>query len=308
MDHSTEGLAPAALHRRLTHAGPSGGPRLETVAGPLIRARVTLRPGQSLAVAVGQAAAAQGITAGAITLTGARLDPVRYVMPTYARTAEHVAYYSDTYAPEAGITLTFATATFGFRDGSPFLHCHALWTGPDGAECGGHILPLDTVLAEPLEVEFTGTAAAEMRAGFDPETRFTLFRPLRNAEAETDGPLITAHIRPNEDFVTALERIAARHGIAEGRILSGIGSTVGCVFEDGTEITEIPTELLVTEGRIITGGDGQPRAEVTMVLIDAQGGLTHGRPARGLNPVLICAEIFIETLARTEPPAPDRRL
>ncbi|WP_112312762.1 PCC domain-containing protein [Pseudogemmobacter bohemicus] len=293
MQLSDEGLLPEALARRLTHAGPSGGERIESFAGPLIRAKVRLVPGQSLAAAVGTAAAELDITAGAITLTGARLDPVRYVMPTYARTPEHVAYYSDTYAPAEGFTLEFATATFGFRDNGPFLHCHALWRDAAGVLCGGHILPLDTTLAEPLEAELTGTGAAVMRAEFDPETRFTLFRPFATSQAQ--GRFITAHIRPNEDFITAIERIALRHGIRQGRILSGIGSTVGVVFEDGTVVEEIPTELLITEGQITTA-DGTPRADVTMILIDAQGRLLSGRPARNLNPVLICAELFIEDL------------
>lgn len=275
--------------------GPSGGARIESYAGSLIRAKVLLVPGQSLAAAVGAAAAELGIKAGAITLSGARLDPVRYVMPTYARTPEHVAYYSDTYAPAEGFTLEFATATFGFRDGGPFLHCHALWRDAAGMLCGGHILPLDTTLAEPLEAELTGTGAAVMRAEFDPETRFTLFRPFATGSTAEQGRFITAHIRPNEDFLTAIERIALRHGIRQGRILSGIGSTVGVVFEDGTAVEEIPTELLITEGQI-TNTNGTPRADVTMILIDAQGRLLSGRPARNLNPVLICAELFIEDL------------
>ncbi|RDW13384.1 PCC domain-containing protein [Paracoccus thiocyanatus] len=296
MQLSDEGLAPGALTRRLKHAGRSEGDRIESLAGPLIRATVRLEAGQSLAAAVGAAAAGLGITAGAVTLTGAQLDPVRYVMPTYARTREHVAYYSDTYAPEQGFALEFATATFGFREGGPFLHCHALWRDAAGTLCGGHILPLDTILAEPLRAELTGTGAVEMRAEFDPETRFTLFRPFATGRAPATGRFITAHIRPNEDFVTAVERIAQRHGISKGRTLSGIGSTVGAVFEDGTVVEAIPTELLVTDGRITSHADGAPVADLTMFLIDAHGRLTRGRPARNLNPVLICAEIFIEDL------------
>ncbi len=255
---------------------------------------MTLRPGQSLAAAVGEVAATLGITAGAINLTGASLSPVRYVMPTYARTLDHVAYYSDTYAVDAGFVIEFATATFGFRDGEPFLHCHALWRNVKGELCGGHILPLDTMLAAPLTTHFLGTNTVEMRAEFDPETNFTLFRPFQKQPGE--GKLVVAHIRPNEDFVTAIERIAVAHGVEHGRIISGIGSTVGVVFEDGLIVSEIPTELLITDGYITPGPGSMPQVDVEMILIDSSGNLHRGRPARGQNPVLICAEIFIEIL------------
>jgi predicted DNA-binding protein with PD1-like motif len=42
--------------------------------------------------------------------------------------------------------------TLGERDGAPFFHCHALWTEAGGRAGGGHILPEETVVAEPFAV------------------------------------------------------------------------------------------------------------------------------------------------------------
>ena len=45
--------------------------------------------------------------------------------------------------------LKIGAMTFGQRDGAPFFHCHALWTEADGRAGGGHILPEETLVAEP---------------------------------------------------------------------------------------------------------------------------------------------------------------
>jgi hypothetical protein len=79
-------------------------------------------------------------------------------MPALSKTGANAAFYSDTFRP-AGVTrLRIGAMTLGMRDGAPFFHCHALWTEAGGRAGGGHILPEETVVAEPFAVEAFGLA------------------------------------------------------------------------------------------------------------------------------------------------------
>jgi len=69
--------------------------------------------------------------------------------------------------------------TLGLRDGAPFFHCHGLWTEADGRASGGHMLPDETIVAEPFAVEAFGLDGAMFTAEPDPETNFKLFGPGR---------------------------------------------------------------------------------------------------------------------------------
>ena len=68
--------------------------------------------------------------------------------------------------------------TLGVRDEKPFFHCHALWTEDGGRINGGHILPEETIVAEPFEVDAFGIDGATFLAEPDPETGFKLFGPV----------------------------------------------------------------------------------------------------------------------------------
>src|SRR6201982_1011103 len=97
--------------------------------------------------------AAEGFAGGTLNIKGGALGPFGYVMPALSKTGENAAFYSDTFRP-AGITqLKLATLTLGVPDAAPFFHCHGLWREADGRESGGHMLPDETFVAEPFEVE-----------------------------------------------------------------------------------------------------------------------------------------------------------
>lgn len=294
-------LLPEGLRKCLRQPGPARPTRIESFRCAQRIFDIDLQPGLTLAEAVGAQAARHGITAGAVTLHGTLLAPMRFVLPAHAESDQHVAYYSATHAPEGTVRLDAATASFGFKDGAAFLHCHALWRDAAGREMAGHILPSEARLAAPLNARLTGTGEVSLQARFDPETNFTLFRPEAADGTGAAGGLIVARIGPNEDFISAIETICRRHGLRQGRILSGIGSLIGVRFTDGRDVPAQPTELLVLEGEIRPGPDGAGMAEIEIVLVDVAGQLHRGRPAKGLNPVLICAELFIAT---TEEPPP----
>jgi predicted DNA-binding protein with PD1-like motif len=220
-------------------------------------------------------------------------------MPALSKTSANAAFYSDTFRP-AGVTrLTTATMTLGMRDGAPFFHCHGLWTEEGGRAGGGHILPEETIVAEPFVVDAFGIDGAIFTAEPDGETNFKLFGPVaapsNGARVETRA--FALRLKPNQDFTGALEGFCRERGIAQARIRGGVGSTIGARFADGRIVEPFATELTVTSGTIEPGGDGAPAAELDIALVDYTGGLAEGRLVRGDNPVLMTMELVLEVLA-----------
>src|SRR5664279_3548644 len=146
----------------------------------------TLEAGVPLLEAARRGFAAEGFAGGTLSIEGGALGPFAYVMPALSKTGENAAFYSDTFRP-AGITrLKTGAMSLGSRDGAPFFHCHALWSEADGRAGGGHILPEETVVAEPFEAEAFGLDGALFAAEPDPETNFKLFGPVPSAAAGAD--------------------------------------------------------------------------------------------------------------------------
>ncbi|MCW2309034.1 PCC domain-containing protein [Rhodobium gokarnense] len=285
--------------RRLVHPGPVDPERIASSEGHARRVDVAFRQGQTLLEAVTEALGAAGLAAGCLEFSDVAFSPMEYVKPTYSDTPERVAYYSETHKPEGVVRIERAYATVGEREGETFLHCHALWRDADGTVCGGHLWPHMTRIAEPGSAVLYGVTGTRMAATYDPETNFTLFQPSAgDASAGETGPrAVIARVRPNEDMIEAIEALCARHGFRQAVVRSGIGSTVGVRFEDGLANDEPPTELAVLNGRVSTGADGKPRADVEIFLIDASGAVHTGKPVRGDNPILISLELVVEETA-----------
>jgi predicted DNA-binding protein with PD1-like motif len=249
--------------------------------------------------------AAAGFASGVLRTRGGALGPFAYVMPALSRTSEHAAFYSDVFRP-AGVTqLKLAAMTLGQRDGAPFFHCHGLWTEADGRAGAGHILPEETVVAEPFAVEAFGIDGAAFVSDPDPETHFRLFGPIlqptklglgqsRAKDVETASRAFALRLRPNQDFAGALETFCRQRGILRGRIHGGVGSTIGARFVDGRSVVPFATELAVRSGTIALGAAGTLEAELDVALVDHLGGIAEGRLGRGDNPVLMTMELVLE--------------
>jgi predicted DNA-binding protein with PD1-like motif len=194
--------------------------------------------------------------------------------------------------------LKMGAMTFGSRDGNPFFHCHALWTEADGRVNGGHILPEQTVVAAPFEVEAFGIDGARFAAEPDPETNFKLFGPVSAmaSEAETTRRAFALRLRPNQDFAGALEAFCRAQGISAVKLHGGVGSIIGARFTDGRTVEPFATELAVRSGVIAPGAGGALEAELDIALVDYTGGLAEGRLTRGDNPVLMTMELVLEVL------------
>ncbi|MFB6417196.1 MULTISPECIES: PCC domain-containing protein [Bradyrhizobium] len=242
--------------------------------------------------------AAEGFTNGVLSFRQGALGPFAYVMPALSKTGENAAFYSDTFRP-GGVTRTrLGSMTLGTRDGAPFFHCHGLWTEADGRDSGGHMLPDQTVVAEPFEVEAFGIDGATFTAEPDPETNFKLFGPVpaERTGARTTSRAFALRLRPNQDFAGALEAFCRARGIARAKIHGGVGSTIGARFIHGGVTEPFATELAVTAGLIAPGPSGAPEAALDVALVDYTGGLAEGRLVNGDNPVLMTMELVLEAL------------
>lgn len=278
-----------------------GAPVTERIQWGEARGRAfsfALPAGLPLLEAARRGFAAEGFAGGVLNFGHGALGPFGYVMPALSKTGENAAFYSDTYRP-AGVTRTrLGSMTLGMRDGAPFYHCHGLWTEADGKASGGHMLPDETVVAEPFGVQAFGVDGAMFSAESDPETNFKLFGPVVSARtgARTTSRAVALRLRPNQDFAGCLEAFCRAHGIARAKIHGGVGSTIGAHFTHGGVTEPFATELAITAGTIAPGASGALEAALDVALIDYTGGIAEGRLVRGDNPVLMTMELVLEVL------------
>jgi predicted DNA-binding protein with PD1-like motif len=284
--------------RSIAQPGPTAPERIQWVEGRGRAFSFTLEAGLPLLEAARRGFATEGFAGGTLNIAGGALGPFAYVMPALSKTGEHAAFYSDTFRP-AGITrLKMGAMTFGSRDGAAFFHCHGLWTEADGRAGGGHILPEETVVAEPFVVRAFGLDGAAFVAEPDSETNFRLFGPVASTAngVEATRRAFALRLRPNQDFAGALEAFWREQGIVSAKLHGGVGSIIGARFADGRVIEPFATEMAVRSGAIAPGPGGALEAELDVALVDYTGGLAEGRLTRGDNPVLMTMELVLEVL------------
>jgi predicted DNA-binding protein with PD1-like motif len=289
------GGAPARL-RTLVQPGRPAARRIESVDGPALEAAFVVPAGATLLEGIAAGMARAGLRSGAVRLADVEVAALQYVRPAPAPDGGHVAFYSQTHRIDRPVRLQQVVATFGEADGRPFVHAHGLWFDERGRLQGGHLHNDAVRAAADAPARAWGLAGASLDLEFDEETRFSLLRPRRLADA-ADAPAgrrrcVIAKVRPNEDLVGGIERVAAAHGIAAARIVGSVGSLVGASFADGREVADDATEILVLHGAVASPG-GVPRATLEIALIDPRGDVHVGAPAAGGNAVLICAELVL---------------
>lgn len=290
--------------RQLVQPGPAPAERIESFAGLGLVLDYTLEPGRTLVAALTAPLVAAGLRSAAITFADAALAPFRYVLPGPPRDAAHVAWFSDPHDPGGPpgqpVRVETANATFGWRDGAPFVHCHGAWTEPDGAKRGGHMLPEETFLAAPVQARAWGLAEVAIVAESDPETNFPLFHPVPAPPGApepclgTPTRLVAARIRPNEEIGAALVALCRRHGLPAATVRGSLGSLIGAGFADGRVVPDLATEVLVRHGAVGPRPDGTLAAELDLIVVDAAGRPHAGRLAQGENPVCITFELMLE--------------
>ena len=289
--------APEAM-RSILQPGPPVPERIQWVEARGRAFAFTLQAGLPLLEAARSGFAEAGFSGGVLSMRGGALGPLAYVMPALSKTGANAAFYSDTFRPSGITQLKFAAMTLGERDGAPFFHCHGLWTETDGRLHGGHILPEESIVAEPFAVEAFGIDGAAFTADVDTETNFKLFGPVARAatHAKTDSRAFAMRLRPNQYFAGSLENFCRQRGIFNARIHGGVGSTIGAHFSDGRKVVPFATELAIRSGTVASGANGTLEAALDVALVDYLGGIAEGRLLRGDNPVLMTMELVLEVL------------
>jgi len=286
---------PASL-RHLRHPGPTLQPRAEVVSG---RARVfdlTLPAGLTLLEAITRECAARGVDSAALSLGEGILDPLVYYLPAVVEGPFLRFGYSGEQRPGGAGRLEMGYATFGLRDGAPFVHCHAVWLEEDGLCHGGHVLPSEAVLARPLAARALSLPGVALLSELDSETDYQLFHPVRTSAepaGASGGRAAYVRVRPNEDLTRAVERVCREEGYRSATV-RGLGSLIGARFDDGREIEDQGSEIVVTRGHVAPGPDGRQRAEIDICFSGFSGLAARGRLLPDENPVCITFELLIE--------------
>lgn len=276
--------------RSIRHPGPVAPEREKVAAGRAAQLVLRLRAGQSVNAAVTGALAEAGYASGYVDLDGLAISPMHYVIPAAAPDASHAAWYSGTHSPAGVVTVERAGVIAGIRDGEPFIHCHGIWRGSDGARRAGHLLPHEAIVARDAEVRGWGLQGAAFVARDDAETNFKLFA-AEAADGTGVSPSATRALactmRPNGDISAAIERVCQSHDFPNASVL-GVGSLVGVNFADGAHVASYATEVMVRRGTVADG-----RCEVDVALVDMDGEIHEGLLARGSNPVCVTFELVI---------------
>ena len=275
--------------RRLVQPGPVHPERIESVEGHSRRLEFSLQPGLPLNDALTRPLVAAGMKSATLVFEGGALAPFSYVMPGPSTDDQHVAYFSVPRSPPGESLVEIANATFGWRDGEPFVHCHGTWIEQGTHRRGGHMLPHETIIARGTTVHAWALADVAIVANPDPETNFTLFHPIAATTATQGDRTIVARIRPNEDITTAIEAIARRHHLAAAIVRGSLGSLIGARFADGHTVQDHATEVLIRAGHVHNG-----EAVLDMLVVDMAGLVHEGRLLRGDNPVCITFDLVLQ--------------
>ena len=277
--------------RRLIQPGPVQSERIETCEGHSRRLEFLLQPGLTLNEALTRPLVDAGMTCAALVFQGGALGPFSYVMPGPSTDDAHVAYFSAPRSPTGETVVEIANATFGRRDGAPFVHCHGAWIEEGTRRRGGHMLPQESIVTRATTVHAWALSDVVIRAELDAATNFTLFGPVAEHVATEGDRTIVARIRPNEDITLAIERIASRHHMHSAIVRGSLGSLIGAHFTDGSRVEDHATEVLVRSGHIHNG-----EAVLDMLVVDMAGHVHEGRLVRGDNPVCITFELVLEAV------------
>lgn len=287
-----------AAVRRLVQPGPAAPRRTESVAGRGRILDLAIEPGADLVAAVAAPILAAGFEAAAVEIAGGSFAPFTYVIPAASPDDRHAAWYSEPFSPPGESRIEAANLMVGRRDGAPFVHCHACWIEADGRRRAGHPIPDRTVFASRTAARAWCVSGVALRSEPDPETNFTLFRPVAiGASAPDTGPrMALARIRPNEDACAALAAVCRTHGFAAAALRGSLGSVIDPAFTDGRRIGSDSTELLVRDGAVRADASGEVHGRLDVVLVDVAGRVHEGRLAPGRNPVCITFEALLEEL------------
>lgn len=282
------------LQRSVRQPGPLNPTRITSIPAATLPIDTVLPAGPRLLDALASLMV-NGMESACLTLQGGALAPFAYVIPALSPDGSQAAFYSATVSPPGATTLDTAAVTLGWRAGTPFFHCHALWTQADGQPGCGHVLPEHTRIAAPIHVRGAGITGARFEVTPDPETGFNLLtpHPTRTPAPPHARPARALRLAPNQDLVEALEQAARDAGFPGATLQGGVGSTNQVRLHEPAPGLAFATELLVRHG-LIRGTQGPP-STLDIAIVDLHGTIAQGHLVSGDNPVLMTFEAVLET-------------
>ena len=316
----------------VVHAGPRQGRRIVSVPTRSSEHLVELSEGADLFAALEQCLtdfAVPGIMAEFVSGQFGRID---YVHPAYGPDAEHPMSFTEAFSVDDPTQLRHASATIGFREGTPFCHIHGSWTGADGETKGGHLLPGTSAGPAGLRIRLFALSDARLISEVDPETGFSAFAPapaqtIPSAPAERAGfpfdveppqfttgavpsppalDAVVSRVRPGEILDEAVLAVCRNAGFDSAEVVASLGSTTGAVFVNGSapwpavEFTYLSgTVTGATAEGASSAGPQNPRPHISLSgeVVDVAGEVRRGTLEPGANPVAVTFELFVRRTA-----------
>lgn len=275
--------------RTIRHRGTPNPDRFHFARTDLRRVRTVFPAGKSIGASVADLMRQEHCTGGIIELSGGWLDPFHFVIPAEDPRKEHAVWYSDTRVCSGGAAIERATCSVGLDKGASSLHCHGLWRAASGELLGGHLLPEDNLITQPVAVTALLTSDARFERRFDEETNFELFAVAGGGT----GNGVLATIRPNGDITEAIERMAHAAGIRKATV-HGVGSLIDMSLADGRIAQSLALEVAITGGRIVPHEGGVTVVDLAMAGVGMDGVPYEGVLRRGHNHVCVTFELALD--------------
>ncbi len=273
----------------IRHPGKEVHPRYTLLPCGVQPAKLQLKAGENLQDTVGQAVEAEGADGACAILDGLSFSTMPYVMPDGPVDDEHAAWYSETHIA-TNAKLEKGTASVGKRDGSWFLHSHAMW---HAEETGlGHLLNEQCIIAEDCTIDTWLLRGARLEVAHDSETNFFLFGPVGTSpkgqlEETRRGGLLT--IRPHEDVRTTIETACSELRF-ENASIYGIGSLIGAAFSNSSPMSAQMSEIFLLQGCEVRG---RKCTNLPMTCVDPWGRSFSGDLLANQGPVCVTFELLI---------------
>lgn len=266
----------------LTHPGPEAARRWAVQRCSAEPVEVILPVADTLAQSAALALAEYD--GGWLVIENAALSMLDFVIPGSDPGGAHAAWYAGPHRMGAG-QIDHLGLHFGRKQGAPWLHGHGHFSAPGWQGPGfGHILPLESRLAQPVRATGWGIRGARLQVSADSETLFPLFQPIARGGGQ-GAALVT--LRPNQDIGEALVAAASEAGFTRARVF-GLGSLVFPRLTGQPPIDSFATEILLREGHILNG-----TATLRADIVTLEGTLHSGLLEPGANGLCITAELLL---------------
>lgn len=287
----------------LVHPGPAPEVRIDAHVSNVHRMTIQLPRGSSLLDTLAARLSDEGVTGAVGRMSSGSFRALAYVNPAHCTDGSRAVTFSEPIATEPPVAVEIGNLTLGLADGVPFVHCHAVFTDATGRRLGGHVIPEEAVIDDPIEVTIDVFEDVAIEVRPDEETGFTLFQPRRVSDPASAAPPdpaenargVFARVRPHEDLNAAVEELALTHQVRHARV-QGIGSIVGATYvTEGGEHRNVPgpaLEVLDLYGEVEML-DSRAHAELTVCGVDIQRELSSGPLAKGENPVAVTYELAL---------------